>query len=295
MVCWYFFIPGMILQFYERLYRLWSSTQFVVTRSVVQVSDDVTKLELYMLNHYPKTPLGAFCFINIPAISPFQWHPFSMSNPLNHNTTDFLVKDMSDTQFAMSPFQPFSRRLKQLAALGEKQGSQFFSQLTVNVDGPYGSDLDLLAYDRIVLVAGGIGITPLHNVFATVFNEAKASFGQFPSMELVWIARNPDMFNMYIETFKQFKAEGVPNMKISLFATRSTIHKESVQVREAGLEDVDIPVSNRKPDLSVELRYLETLGSRALIYACGPELLVDSCRTLAHRNGNHFKRETFIF
>lgn len=34
--------------------------------------------------------------------------------------------------------------------------------------------------------------------------------------------------------------------------------------------------------------------SQGLIYVCGPENLVNDCMKMAYKNGNHFRRETFL-
>jgi hypothetical protein len=43
----------------------------------------------------------------------------------------------------------------------------------VRVDGPYGSAGDLTAHRRLVLVAGGIGITPIHSVVGWLLAAAR--------------------------------------------------------------------------------------------------------------------------
>ena len=43
-----------------------------------------------------------------------------------------------------------------------------FNKMTVNMDGPYGIPIKTENYNEIYLVAGGIGITPLHSTFRTI-------------------------------------------------------------------------------------------------------------------------------
>ena len=39
--------------------------------------------------------------------------------------------------------------------------------MAVNVDGPYGEWLDSGTFDSLLLVAGGIGVTPIHSIFGS--------------------------------------------------------------------------------------------------------------------------------
>ena len=41
--------------------------------------------------------------------------------------------------------------------------------MTINIDGPYGIPIEPSKYSEIFLVAGGIGITPLHSTFRTLY------------------------------------------------------------------------------------------------------------------------------
>ena len=46
-----------------------------------------------------------------------------------------------------------------------------------------------------------------------------------------------------------------------------------------------------RPILETEMRRVETLGSNALVFVCGPPSLVDECRLLAHEKGLSFRAE----
>src|SRR5689334_1960247 len=59
------------------------STQLVTIREPVQGSE-VTILELERPNGMKYHP-GQYCFIRIPSISYFQWHPFSLTSSPHEN------------------------------------------------------------------------------------------------------------------------------------------------------------------------------------------------------------------
>jgi len=46
----------------------------------------------------------------------------------------------------------------------------------VSVDGPYGAYLDVDEYDELLLLAGGIGFTPIHSILRQVLHHTKEQF-----------------------------------------------------------------------------------------------------------------------
>ena len=62
----------------------------------------------------------------------------------------------------------------------------------VRVDGPYGSAGDLYACRELVLVAGGIGITPIHSVLSALLSAAAAGALRarpLSRVHVVWVVR----------------------------------------------------------------------------------------------------------
>ena len=65
----------------------------------------------------------------------------------------------------------------------------------VRVDGPYGSiDLDLFEHSSIVLVAGGVGMTPLGNVLSELLAGGRAWSGRLKRVTVVWVVRDAKQF-----------------------------------------------------------------------------------------------------
>jgi len=265
-----------------------------------QVSEDVTKLTISLRNDHHTTKLAGYCFVSLPNIDPFQFHPFSVSNSLNHTSTEFLIKDMKNERGGRSNteeneqqlFSPsiFTHRLRAVAVALE--GNPYYtSQLSVIIEGPYGVDCDFSAYDKVVLIAGGIGITPMHNVFATMHDEVLAGNAtKTPDMVLLWVVRYPETFTMYQRTLDSINQHRVPNMELMLYATRGARQSSGSEVCD---EISGVRWRQVRPDLKKDLSFLESYGCRALVYACGPEPLIIDAKTVAYDFGCHFRRETF--
>ena len=379
-ISWYFMIPGISIQFYDRLWRLWNSSNCnsINIISLKQCSTDVARLRININNQHPNTKLCGWYNISIPHISPFQWHPFSISNALNSSFTEFHIKNIGN----------FSSSILNLSSLANIRGQRLsLNKMDILIEGPFGVDIDFHGYHRLVLIAGGIGITPIHNLFFTLFDQTlsntqnrynidKIYIHQLPSIDLIWIARYADIFEIYKKSFNKYISSNLPNMKISLYATREqvrypstcnasiddddeepltiedeqddklsihvsnssvanksfniplhssmnniidkkkkrkkksrnkkrnnekdnklSVHSISSNSRYATTRDVDCPIKWKigRPDLYQELRYLDQLKNKAIIYCCGPSNLVQTCQELAFLYGNHFKKEAFIW
>merc|ERR1712176_1097122 len=101
--------------------------------------------------------------------------------------------------------------------------------IELHVDGPYGSPFVYDGYDRIVLVGGGIGITPCHSIFSTLLSRSIAYSGndehgnKLPSVDLIWVAKDNKMFSLFVNTWRLFEEHSSESHQFSLrlFATRN--------------------------------------------------------------------------
>ena len=147
-VQWKYLSFSFVLYTLDRVLRFYysQSATAVVSASVEGGSRACAVTRLEMCQHGFSHQPGQYLFLNIPAISTTQWHPFSVSSCCNQATFTCHIKNMGDEQFTGQLYRMVSRNIP----------------IKVNVDGPYGAlSLRPDDYDVIILVAGGIGITPM--------------------------------------------------------------------------------------------------------------------------------------
>eukprot|EP00051_Salpingoeca_urceolata_P032187 m.14595 g.14595 ORF g.14595 m.14595 type:complete len:1020 (+) comp4851_c0_seq2:172-3231(+) len=301
---WEFLLPGLIVWFTDRSLRAFRSQRKVewVQVDVLPVPGyDVTRLRCACnFKYYP----GQYCFINIPELSIFEWHPFTIASA-SATELEFDIKGMG--------MGTWSQRLFDLVSAGK--------QVTVTVDGPYGTPIDFSEYDVVLLAAGGIGITPCKSIFAGLRQQHDSGEANVPSKtHLVWTARDPALF-----TLMQQELNGVnPTtgaMSAELFSSaakngKGALNLQSVQGNghdaavdaAMSVSDGHVPetlgarsaarlaVSLGRPDM--HQRFCEVNDAchsrdRTLLFVCGPGALVDDMQALAYERGWTFHNETF--
>jgi predicted ferric reductase len=109
---------------------------------------------------------GQYAFVNVAEVSLFEWHPFTISAPVHpsapHEIT-FHIKAMGAKTWTDALYRYIEERQIKAALLSPLP-------LTLSVDGPYGTPIDFKAYANIILVAGGIGVTPCKSIFESLYH-----------------------------------------------------------------------------------------------------------------------------
>ncbi|PNW85477.1 hypothetical protein CHLRE_03g188300v5 [Chlamydomonas reinhardtii] len=99
---------------------------------------------------------GQYVFLNIPAISWAEFHPFSLSSAPGHTQVHLHVRVLGD----------WTRRLHTLASKDVTPGQP--KMVKAFIEGPFGSpSIDLYGerFKAFLLISGGIGVTPVQSFF----------------------------------------------------------------------------------------------------------------------------------
>lgn len=137
---------------------------------------------------------GQYFFINIPAISLNEWHPFTASAVLDEGIV-FYIKKMSNPNSLRGSWT------QRLAELADRQDSAPVMPL-VRLSGPFGHT-QFTEYKHLLLVAGGIGITPMIAIFAHLRKQQLLGLplGALKSVQLVWMSRHVSEFRLFEHIF----------------------------------------------------------------------------------------------
>ncbi|KAL8154321.1 hypothetical protein V2J09_012081 [Rumex salicifolius] len=160
-------LGGLFLFMLDRFLRFFQSRKTVDVISATSLPCGSVEL---VLSKPPNLRYNAlsFIFLQVRELSWLQWHPFSVSSsPMDgKHHLSVLIKVLGS----------WTENLKDRisSANGQHQEKLLQSQITASVEGPYGHESPYhLKYKHLVLVAGGIGISPFLAVLNDVFNRIK--------------------------------------------------------------------------------------------------------------------------
>ncbi|RHY01707.1 hypothetical protein DYB25_004314 [Aphanomyces astaci] len=165
-------------------------------------SEDTLALFLDKPPSFRYTP-GMYTFVNVPAISTHEWHPFTISSAPCDPYVSLHIRNAGD----------WTCRLHELIDQGQ------FPALFL--DGPVGAPTQAYSqYKTILMVGGGIGVTPFASVLKDVVTEMrsrKAGGRVCPDFHLEklyfhWTTRQQDSLRWFEDTMNDLHALDDDNM-----------------------------------------------------------------------------------
>ncbi|KAF8379606.1 hypothetical protein HHK36_029047 [Tetracentron sinense] len=116
---------------------------------------------------------GQYMFVQCPAVSPFEWHPFSITSAPDDDFLSIHIRQLGDwTQELKRVFSEVCE-----APVAGKSGLLRADETTKKslpkllIDGPYGAPAqDYRKYDVLLLVGLGIGATPFISILKDLLN-----------------------------------------------------------------------------------------------------------------------------
>jgi ferredoxin-NADP reductase len=145
--------------------------------SIMPLTDTVVEIKMLKTKGFDYNP-GQYVKICVPDISLFEWHPISISSsPYQHEVTLHIRARGSWT--------------KRLYALSKKK-----NRFPVLIEGPYGSlsvDLTSKRYSMVMLISGGIGVTPMQSVAHQLVYEHEWGERHLKKLAFIWTSRDPEV------------------------------------------------------------------------------------------------------
>lgn len=183
-------------------------------------------LELRLLKAGFKALPGQYVLLQCPAISSFEWHPFTVSSCPTEKEPSFTLHIRTKGDWSYS----LQRHL--LEEMGFSGMDIKSSELLVNprrnvtgiyVDGPFCSNSENVRnYEISICIAGGIGVTPFVSILT--YLRVDGNVGKMQRLHFIWICRELETFlwfaDLLCDLHRKFWDKNKPDfLDIQLYLT----------------------------------------------------------------------------
>jgi len=307
---WYYITAGLVLWAVDIFVRTIRTAIIETVDATMTISNDTSNLNLkaestgakiIQLRYQIKGSTceavqlnfqsGQFCWINIPEVSLEQWHPFSISSaPIDAVTTHHIRVIKSERN---------SEWTSVLESLAESNTSNF----TLNISGPYGRSVDLNGYSNLLMISGGIGITPLHSYLRQLYLvdknlKEKSPYAHIVRVRFIFVVRTSTEFEMFDDIFRLLSKDDI-NGKYS-----AQIYITDKSTSNISSKHSTLPLIYGKPGEQTFIKEVDNMiqshsdnnsnNKKSTIFVSGPSTLVNDISSIAFWKRIEVHTENFL-
>ncbi|GAA6012833.1 hypothetical protein JCM11491_006193 [Sporobolomyces phaffii] len=237
---WKWCIGGGILYLAERLIRIVRSRRTTALTAVLQHPGGT--LELRFVKPSMRYRAGQWLFLNVPDLSRFEWHPFTISSAPDDPFISVHIRQTGDWTQALGSLlgcrappansqtssfenQDASKRTSPTSLDITSHALHLGRSLpALRIDGPFGAPAqDVFSNEVAVLIGAGIGVTPFASILKDLWHrQANGDVGELKRVLFVWInreAENFEWFNTLLRHLEQAQTDS-PFLTIQVYLTK---------------------------------------------------------------------------
>ncbi|OCF60711.1 hypothetical protein L486_00349 [Kwoniella mangroviensis CBS 10435] len=251
---WRFTIWAGILYFGERVYREIRARRKTDISKVLLHPSGV--MEIRFLKPSFQYKAGQWLFLNVPDVSKFQWHPFTISSAPEDPYVSVHIRQVGDFTLALGDRLGATKGIasQKLDYPDEKGDYDYgrrkdFIEINPNsvgkgmpvlrIDGPFGAPAeDVFNSEVAVLIAGGIGVTPFASILKHIwYAQRSGQLGALRRVEFIWSCRDTGTFGWFQTLLEELEAsQSDPDfLRISVYLTQKM---DSDTVQNITINDV---------------------------------------------------------
>ncbi|GLJ10347.1 hypothetical protein SUGI_0126600 [Cryptomeria japonica] len=316
---WMYLAIPLLLYIAERIFRSFRSDYNSVNITKVAIyPNDAMSLHITKPHGF-KYRSGQYMFVKCPAVSPFQWHPFTITSAPGDDYLSVHIRTRGDW------CQQLKRVFSEACAppMGDKSGQLRVEHNEENrvrlpkfyIDGPYGASAqDYKKYDVMLLIGLGIGATPFISILKDMLQNMKSNATSPVTSRsrayFYWITREQGSFEWFkgiMNEIAEIDHKGV----IEMHNYCTSVYEEGdarsalitmVQALNQAKNGVDIVSGTRvrthfaRPNWRKVFKHVVANHSNATVgvFYCGPQAAVKEIRNLA-QEFNHQPSSTTTF
>ncbi|KAF9157342.1 hypothetical protein BGX21_005818 [Mortierella sp. AD011] len=201
---------GYTLYIIERFIRAYRAR--LDTRLVKAIQHPAGVIELQIQKPSFKYKPGQYLFLNVPDISNYEWHPFTITSSPFEDYVSVHIRQVGDWTRALGTRMGVeteggsggrgiqaagAKRPEKNTELVDDRGEEIriragFSMPQVCIDGPFGAPTeDVFDHEIVVLVGSGIGVTPFASILRDIWYRANNNMPlKTKRIEFYWVCRD---------------------------------------------------------------------------------------------------------
>eukprot|EP00808_Paulinella_micropora_P032027 g23580.t1 len=249
--------------------------------------------------------VGQYYFINFPALSLTEWHPFSVSSNPRESTIEVHIRALGDHTRRIVQLATEQAKTRQSNVHPAAEQAKSGQSVWIRADGPYGyHDVQYNRYPLLVLVGGGVGVTPIMGLLKAIYSvgrdlpQSEATRTRYHCNEAVYIIWVMQKAHEY-EIFRDVIYECQSNAKTHPYMP--PLHVIACASREKPGSPLRAPLTAGRPDFAKFFKMLDKNYKRkaGLLFACGPDAMVvelwGRCLKRSRHSLMEFHHEVFNF
>ncbi|KAA1468692.1 NADPH oxidase [Dentipellis sp. KUC8613] len=254
--------PG-IIYFGERMWREYRARR--ATRLSKLLVHPSGAMELRIVKPSFKYTAGQWLFIQVPDVSRWQWHPFTITSAPEDPYVSVHIRQVGDWTHALGERvgagpAVVAALTKEAMKGGEKDEKDMLAGATrgdfveldpasssrplpvVRIDGPYGAPAeDVFNVEIAVLIGAGIGVTPFASILKHIwYRQRNGNLGSLRKVEFFWVCRDAPSFGWFQSLLSEVEAaQADPNfLRINIYLTQKIGEDMlwNIAVNDAGAE-----------------------------------------------------------
>ena len=261
---------------------------FMMYQKSIVKADIVSKKEVIELkisiNNF-KHKLGQFIYLWVPSVSYWELHPFSIASEPDEKCLTLYIK----------PNGPWTQLLYQIG--------QSNDEIKLGLDGPYGSlpfNIDGSQYKHFLLIAGGIGITPI-KALLNYLSRQYLNDRNISSIMVLWSFKDLALVNNVLrdnESFFDYLESSTPQMrndakepmiKFKLFLTSKS--NDLTPKKFIPIQPTKYTLELGRPNLGSYFNFMRSeckkaQQKRVLAMCCGPSQMIEDVSLLCRKKSN---------
>ncbi|KAK1767278.1 ferric reductase NAD binding domain-containing protein [Phialemonium atrogriseum] len=301
-VFWQYWMYSGFAYLAERVAREIRGRHKTYISKVIQHPSNVCEIQIKKEN--TKTRAGQYIFFCCPAVSLWQYHPFTLTSAPEEDYISIHMRVVGDFTRAVATAMgcEFEKRGEASKVVGVDQANGDVDPALrrvlprVYVDGPFGSaSEDVFKYEISILCGAGIGVTPFASILKSIWYRMNypQQKTRLSKVYFFWICRDFGSFEWFRSLLLAIEAQDVDNrIEIHTYLTAKIKADDAtnIMINDANADKDTItglrsPTNFGRPNWDMIFRGIRKLHTpaEAGVFFCGPKGLGSSLHIFCNK------------